>query len=219
MRIDAHEISLMYQNSSGPPAIAINQLSLTFQTDNLLGVLGPSGSGKSSLLYVLSGLKQPSSGTVFIDDQDLSDLPEEKKEQLRLTHFGFIFQRHYLLPHLSIRENILLPLAKQDCQDGEKAAELADRLGLAVNLALFPNELSVGQRQLVAIARALINDPSVIFADEPTASLDSEAGLHVMDYLAERQARTAIIVVTHDFRILRQATEIIQLRDGRVVTG
>jgi putative ABC transport system ATP-binding protein len=96
---------------------------------------------------------------------------------------------------------------------------LADRLGLDVDLALFPHELSVGQRQLVAIARALINDPSVIFADEPTASLDSEAGLHVMDYLAERQARTAIIVVTHDFRILRQATEIIQLRDGRVVTG
>lgn len=219
MRIDAHEISLIYQNSSGPPAVALEQMSLTLQTGDLLGVLGPSGSGKSSLLYLLSGLRMPSSGTVFLDDLDLSSRSIEERERFRLLHFGFIFQRHYLLPHLTIRENILLPLEKQTGQDAAKAAVLAGRLGLDVDLALFPHELSVGQRQLVAVARALITDPSFIFADEPTASLDSEAGMRVMDYLAGLRGQSAIIVVTHDFRILRHATEIIQLRDGRVVSG
>jgi len=170
------------------------------------------------LLYVLSGLKSPSSGSVFLDDLDLAGLPEDDKEKLRLMNFGFIFQRHYLLPHLNIRENILLPIEKQTSQDAARVADLAGRLGLDVDLALYPHELSVGQRQLVAIARALINNPAVIFADEPTAALDSESGLRVMEYLAELMDGAAIIVVTHDFRILRQATAIIQLRDGRIMS-
>jgi putative ABC transport system ATP-binding protein len=218
MRIEAHEVSLVYQNRSGSSTIALDQLSLSLQTGEMLGILGPSGSGKSSLLYVLSGLKTPSSGTVFLDDLDLASLPEDDKEKLRLRNFGFIFQRHYLLPHLNIRENILLPIERQTEQDNVRVTDLAGRLGLDVDLSRFPHELSVGQRQLVATARALINNPTVIFADEPTAALDSEAGFRVMDYLAERREQTAIIVVTHDFRILRQATSIIQLRDGRIMS-
>lgn len=215
MRIDARGVALIYPTRSGPPVTALDNLDLTLQTGNLTGVLGPSGSGKSSLLYLLSGLKKPSAGSVFFDDRDTALLAEADLEQVRRQKFGFIFQRHYLLAHLTLLENILLPLNDLSPQAKTRALDLMRILRLSVPPGRYPHELSVGQRQLAAVARALIHDPEVIFADEPTAALDMDTALDVMDTLAAYRERAAIIVVTHDFKILRQATGIIRLRDGR----
>jgi len=217
MQLDAFDLSLVYPVLSGPPVVALDHVSLTVCTGDLIGILGPSGSGKSTLLYLMAGLKKPSSGAVFFDNQDLASLNEDERERQRLAGFGFIFQRHYLLPHLDLLDNILLPVQRNRSQAADKARQLAGKLGLDVDLKRRPHELSVGQRQLVAVARALINDPVLIFADEPTASLDTEAGLRVMDCLAGQLHRAGVVVVTHDFKILHQATAIHQLRDGRIL--
>ena len=217
MQLDAFDLSLVYPVLSGPPVVALDHVNLTVRTGDLIGVLGPSGSGKSTLLYLLAGLKKPSSGAVFLDNQDLASHNDDELERRRLASFGFIFQRHYLLTHLDLLDNILLPVQHNRPQAAEKARQLAGELGLDVDLKRRPHELSVGQRQLVAVARALINDPVLIFAGEPTASLDSETGLRVMDCLARQLHRAGMVVVTHDFKLHHQASEIHQLRDGRIL--
>lgn len=215
MKIDARQISLTYTTKQGQPVTALDGMDISICGGEAVGVLGPSGSGKSSLLYVLSGLKQPSTGSVFYDDREIANRSREEFDAFRRKHFGFIFQRHYLVGHLTILENVLLPLDRPGWDAREKALLLLKTLRLDRHAARLPGELSIGQRQLAAVARALINNPQAIFADEPTASLDMEGGLLVMDTIASVCPDAATVVVTHDVKMLRNAHRIIRLRDGR----
>lgn len=217
MNIDARQISLVYAARQGEPTTALEKMDVSASPGAMVGVIGPPGSGKSSLLYVVSGLKKPSTGAVFFDDADISQWNAEELEAFRRKNFGFIFQRHYLVTHLTVLENILLPLDEPCAADREHALHLLNRLHPGMPADRMPGELSIGQRQLAAVARALINSPRAIFADEPTASLDMDTGLNVMDAIAEAAADAAVIVVTHDMKMLRNAKKIIKLRDGKQV--
>jgi putative ABC transport system ATP-binding protein len=217
MNIDARQISLVYQARQGEPTMALDKMDVSAGPGAMVGVIGPPGSGKSSLLYVMSGLKKPSTGAVFFDDADISQWNAEELEAFRRKNFGFIFQRHYLVSHLTILENILLPLDEPSAEDRARALCLLERLHPGLPADKMPGELSVGQRQLAAVARALINSPRAIFADEPTAALDMDTGMRVMDAIAEAAADAAVIVVTHDMKMLKNARRIIKLRDGKQV--
>ena len=179
--------------------------------------MGPSGSGKSSILYLLSGLKKPTAGSVFYDDRDISLFNESDMNAIRRERFGFIFQRHYLIAHLGLLQNILLPLKTISQEDKERALELMDRMGLLKYKEKKPGEISVGERQKAAIIRALINKPEVLFADEPTASLDIDSALYAMELIEDCMKDGSIIIVTHDYKILKNADRIIHIRDGKQI--
>lgn len=184
----------------------------------IIGLTGPSGSGKSSLLYLLSGLKTPSCGTVYYDDVDIAAFSSSEKANIRKTRFGFIFQRHFLIDYLSVLDNVLSVINSNTDKDKEKAMELLTKLKISHLSKKKPYQLSNGQRQKAAIARALINNPEVIFADEPTAFLDHNNAREVMDVLESYSTRSSSIVATHDRVILENAGRIIELWDGQLVS-
>ena len=190
----------------------------------VVAVMGPSGSGKSTLLHCLAGIIRPEEGRVTFDDRRIDDLGEADRSRLRRTAFGFLFQFGQLVPELPAVENVALPLMLSGVPRSRAtalAAAMFPRLGLEGLEARRPGEMSGGQAQRVAVARALVTEPSVIFADEPTGSLDSLAGEQVMELLAgaSRAARVTVLLVTHEPRIAAYADREIVVRDGRVVTG
>ncbi len=177
--------------------------------------MGPSGSGKSSLLYLLSGLKTPTSGQIFVDGESaLPKLGDDQRSGLRIREFGFVFQQPYLLGYLTALENVLVS-TPQD-QDPTSALDLLERLGLAQKTHRLPHELSGGERQRVCVARALRGSPRVIFADEPTASLDHHNGLGVVQLLNRLRGSGSLVMVTHDPTMLEEADRIVKLADGRL---
>lgn len=189
-----------------------------FQAGSFWAVMGASGSGKSTLLNLLGCLDRPTSGRYTLGGQDVSLLNDDELSELRLRHLGFIFQSFNLIPQMSLRENIELPLFYRGYHAHESAArarELAERVGLGDRLDHRPAELSGGQQQRVAIARALANNPDILLADEPTGNLDSETGKQIMELLAElnRQGNT-IIMVTHEKEIASYASSRLHMRDG-----
>ena len=200
---------------------ALSQVSLEVEAGQFLAVMGPSGSGKSSLLYCAAGLDQPSGGQVRLMGTDLSRLSDAKLSRFRRRHLGFIFQAYNLLPTLTARDNIRLAseIAGQGRVDA-KIQVLARQLGLADRLKHRPGELSGGQQQRVAIARALINDPEIIFADEPTGNLDSTATDELVELLARAVAdrQLALVMVTHNPRVAARASRVVFLRDGRIAS-
>ncbi|MCS7006050.1 MAG: ABC transporter ATP-binding protein [Gaiellaceae bacterium] len=183
-------------------------------------VMGPSGSGKSTLMHILAGLDKPTSGTVTVAGRELTALGDEELTKLRREHVGFVFQFFNLLPMLTARENILLPLAIAGRKpDGEWLAQLVADVGLADRLDHRPSELSGGQQQRVAIARALVTRPTVLFADEPTGNLDSATGHEILELLrrsVEEYGQT-VVMVTHDPRAAAMAHRVLFLADGRIV--
>lgn len=179
-----------------------------------MGIVGPSGSGKSSLLYTLAGLKQPSVGNVRYMGEEWSCLSDSKKAKIRREQFGFIFQRNFLIEYMDVLHNVLVNLNTYDDASVDKARRLLDRLGIGHLEHKKPYMLSGGQRQRVSIARALMNDPKVIFADELTASLDHSSAKEVMKVLGEYKSKGLILTVTHDISILEDADEIIEIWDG-----
>jgi putative ABC transport system ATP-binding protein len=199
---------------------ALRGVSLTLPAGQFTAVMGPSGSGKSTLMHLLAGLDEPTSGTVRVAGHDITRMKDRELTRLRRKHIGFVFQSFNLLPTLSAQENILLPLAIS----GNKppAAEvdaLIERVGLTDRRGHRPAELSGGQQQRVAIARALITRPTVLFADEPTGNLDSEAGAGILQLLRDAvdlDGQTTL-VVTHDPRAAATADRVLYLTDGRVV--
>ncbi|MBV6458228.1 MAG: Lipoprotein-releasing system ATP-binding protein LolD [Fimbriimonadaceae bacterium] len=210
--IHAEDVSLVYSDH-GRDVYACKEISLTIYPGEFLGILGPSGSGKSSLLYLLSGLKLPTSGSIQFDERDLSELGDEERSKIRLRQFGFVFQYPYLLGYLSALENVAIALPESD---REEAAELLNALGLQDKLHRLPHELSGGERQRVCVARALLGNPRTIFADEPTASLDHTNGLQVVEALRHHRGDGALVMVTHDPSMLDSADRVVVISDGMI---
>jgi putative ABC transport system ATP-binding protein len=199
---------------------ALDNISVAFGRGEFWAVTGPSGSGKSTLLNLLGCLDRPTSGRCVLNGADVSALDDDALSQARLEGIGFVFQSFNLIPQLTVRENIELPLFYRGLDAGAcaaRAVERAEQVGLGDRLEHRPSQLSGGQCQRVAIARALANDPAVLLADEPTGNLDTVTGEQIMDLLADlhRRGRT-IIMVTHEPDIAARASHRLRLRDGRV---
>ena len=211
--LKVNSASLVYQDQ-GRDLFACREVSLEVHENEFLGILGPSGSGKSSLLYLMSGLKTPSSGQITFDGKPLSGMDDASRANLRLKEFGFVFQQPYLLGYLSAIENVLV--AQPSGGTIESATDLLTNLGLANKLHRLPHELSGGERQRVCVARALMGNPRVIFADEPTASLDHKNGVAVVNLLNDLRGKGALVMVTHDPTMLERADRIVRLVDGHI---
>lgn len=214
--LETQDVSLIYRNGEGV-TYAVKRANVVVRQGEFLGLVGPSGSGKSSLLYLLSGLKTASEGEISFDGQAYRHLGNDKLIQLRRTRYGFIFQQHFLINYLSVFENIMVGALEQSPAARERARALIAELGLEKQSQRLPWQLSIGQRQRVAIVRALINEPAIIFADEPTASLDQATGHQVVDLLAQYRGHGSIVFVTHDPEMLSQADRVIRMRDGEIV--
>ena len=209
----------------GPaPATLVDGVSAQFQSGSLTAITGPSGSGKSSLLYMLGLLDAPTSGDVLVDGQSTAELDNDDRARIRLQRFGFVFQFHFLLPELSVGENVMLPMRQLGklgpASIRRRADDLLASLGMGDLREKLPGELSGGQRQRVSIARALANDPQFVLSDEPTGALDSKNGAAVFAILRALagDGRT-IVVVTHDQGLAQVADRAIHIIDGRIANG
>lgn len=211
--IEAKKASLAYEDH-GRSIYACREIDLQIEPGEFVGILGPSGSGKSSLLYLLSGMRIPTSGEVSYKGQSLHGGSDLERSMRRLTEFGFVYQLPHLIGYLSALENVVLACPGRDVQ--EEAERLLSELGLKDMTHRRPHEMSGGQKQRVCVARALVGGRSVIFADEPTAALDQMNGIQVVDMLARNRGKGALVMVTHDPVMLTKADRIIQLVDGRV---
>jgi putative ABC transport system ATP-binding protein len=209
--------------SGGRPLPVLKDVNLRIAQESFVAILGPSGSGKTTLLGLLAGLDEPSTGRVHLDGIDLSTLTEDERAGFRARNVGFVFQTFHLLPTLTALENVLVPLElmgkgpARSLRDG--AADLLDRVGLGDRLDHYPAQLSGGEQQRVALARAFANRPRILFADEPTGTLDQETGGLVIELTEElnREARTTLVLVTHDLTLAGRAHRIVRLAGGRVV--
>lgn len=214
-RLQARDVSLAYFDGDRT-TLAVDGVSLELPAKGFVGIMGPSGSGKSSLLYLLSGLKQPTSGDVLLDGASMKLLSDAARTAVRRRRFGFVFQQPFLLNYLTARENVLAAALWEDRSAPARANELLHSLGVEEFADRFPYHLSGGERQRICVARAMVNSPDVIFADEPTASLDHVNGRLVMDLLVSYRTRGVVIVVTHDAEMLAGADRIYHMRDGRL---
>jgi len=206
--------------SGGRPLTILHPLDLTVRSGQFLAVLGPSGSGKSTLLGLVAGLDAPTTGEILIDGVDITSLGEDALAKLRGEKIVFVFQFFHLVPSLTAFENILIPMEIAGRRDaGARARQLLDEVGLADRGHHYPSQLSGGEQQRIAIARALANDPPIIMADEPTGNLDSTTGQLIMQLLLDvrRTRQTTLMLVTHDAELAALADSRLVLRDGRPV--
>ena len=204
------------------PVTLVRDVNLTVEAGEFVCIMGPSGSGKSSLLYLLGLLDVPTQGRIFVAGEDASTFDDDRMTDVRLARLGYVFQFHFLLAEFTTLENVLLPMRKLGKLDEDaaraRAAQLLDRLGVADQAGKRPSQLSGGQRQRVAIARALANDPLVILADEPTGNLDSASSTNVRDLLHDLtyELGKAVVAVTHDSNFASVADRRIGIVDGRI---
>lgn len=214
---ELNNVSMIYDLYSEEKTYALKSVSYKFPKKGLIGIIGPSGSGKSTLMYLMSTLKKPIDGSIKYCEKEITKLSYKERESLRRNEFGFIFQKHYLVPYMSAIDNVTVA-STSSLKDAEsKAKELLSDLGLKdKDMNKIPSKLSGGQCQRVAIARSLINSPKVVFADEPTASLDHENAFNAMNILRKYSEDRLIIVVTHDRSILSGADKIIEMWDGAI---
>jgi lipoprotein-releasing system ATP-binding protein len=216
----AIELRAVTKSFGTPPTQVLKNIDLSIQDGEFVALTGKSGSGKSTLLYIISTLDAPTTGGVFIDGSAVSEMPSREIHAFRNQNLGFVFQFHHLLPELSALENVLMPArkAKQTTQVEPYARELLRDFGLEDKLGRLPRQLSGGEQQRLAIARALVMKPKYLFADEPTGNLDSANGEIVMKLLerANREFGTTIMMVTHDPDFAARARRQVHLLDGAV---
>jgi putative ABC transport system ATP-binding protein len=206
--------------SGDRPLTILHPLTLTIPSGRFMAIVGPSGSGKSTLLGLLAGLDAPSTGEILVDDVDITKLSEDGLAKLRGEKIGFVFQFFHLVPSLTAFENILVPMEIARRRDAiGRAKQLLDEVGLSDRGHHYPSQLSGGEQQRIAIARALANDPPIVLADEPTGNLDSTTGRHILDLLLDvrRVRQSTLILVTHDAELAALADSRLVLRDGRSV--
>lgn len=216
MQIEAKELSKVYGNGENT-VTALNKAGLKIEAGDFISIMGPSGSGKSTLLHLLSGLDRPTSGSLTYDGRNIYDFNDKELSVFRRRRIGFIFQQFNLLPVLTARENIIMPLLLDKKQPDEAyLSQLTKLLGIDNRLTHLPHELSGGQQQRVAIARAMVTQPDIVFADEPTGNLDSKSGGEVMEMLENIWKKTAktLVIITHDSRIARMAERQFVIVDG-----
>lgn len=216
MHIEAKSLCKIY-GAGESKVVALDQIDLDIVSSDFISIMGPSGSGKSTLLHLLSGLDHPTSGSVAYDGKDIYSLRDKELSAFRRQRIGFIFQQFNLLPVLTARENIMMPLLLDKRQPDEAYLNrLTELLGIQDRLTHLPHELSGGQQQRVAIARALIAKPDIIFADEPTGNLDSKSGNEVMAMMRDiwKKMGKALVIITHDSRIANMAERRFQMADG-----
>jgi putative ABC transport system ATP-binding protein len=213
--------------SVGQALTVLHDINLTIEPQGFVAIVGPSGSGKTTLLGLLAGLDQPTSGQVELDGQNLNVLTEDERARIRAEKVGFVFQNFQLIPTLTARENVLVPVELRRALPGrsevideeERARDLLRRVGLAERLHHYPAQLSAGEQQRVALARAFANQPSILFADEPTGNLDAETGHKVIDLLVQlnTEEQTTLVMVTHDDALANRAHRVIRIAGGRIV--
>ncbi len=217
--VEARNITRVFPMPAGP-VTAVQGVSLRIEPAESVAIWGPSGCGKSTLLHILGCVDTPSSGTLLFENRDVGSLPDTERSNLRLRRIGFVFQRFFLLPMLTAWENVELPQAEARVSRDERrrrTAELLDYVGLAHRAHHRPSQLSGGEMQRVAVARALANRPVLLLADEPTGELDRATGEQIAE-LFDRVQRdgTAVVVVTHDQAIASRAGRVLVMRDGRI---
>ncbi len=217
--LEAKQITKVY-TIDGQASRVLDDVSLSIRLGEFVAIMGSSGSGKSTLLSLLSGLDNPTTGQIFVEGNEITGLSEDALAPLRNRTVGFVFQSFHLIPSLSALENIMFPAELcGDPQARSKAEALLARVHLQHRQNNFPHQLSGGEKQRVAICRALINDPKILFADEPTGNLDSKNGAAILDLLLDlhKERLTTLLLVTHSPEIAARAGRVITLQDGRVI--
>ena len=205
--------------SGGRPLAVLKDITFTLEGGGFLAIVGPSGSGKTTLLGLLAGLDTPSAGEVWIDGEQLTTMSEDERARMRSAKVGFVFQSFQLIPTLTARENVQVPLELRGEASEARAAELLGKVGLSDRLDHYPAQLSGGEQQRVALARAFSIRPKILFADEPTGNLDAKTGGTIIELMLElnRAEGTTLVLVTHDLDIASLARRTIRLSDGVVV--
>lgn len=206
----------------GIERVILRDISIEFGCGEFTVLLGKSGSGKSTLLNLIGGIDSPTAGEIWIDGRPITRMSDTERTLFRRNHIGFVFQAFNLIPTLSVRENVMLPLelsGRATADVRRRAEELLEQVGLTHRVNAFPDRLSGGEQQRVAIARALVNDPLVVLADEPTGNLDYETGKAVLDLLdtLTRRAGKNLVMVTHSEEVIGVADRVLRLKDGRLV--
>lgn len=206
---------------SGTKEITVlEDISFSIEDGETFSIVGPSGSGKTTLLGLCAGLDQPDSGTVTLCGSELSSMNEDSRALLRNQNVGFVFQDFQLLPTLTALENVVVPLELQGVKKAAKTGmELLDKVGLADRFHHYPSQLSGGEQQRVAVARAFSNNPSILFADEPTGNLDAATGEKIIDLLfnLNKELGTTLVIVTHDMELAQKTQNILKLKGGKIV--
>lgn len=223
MRIRMKGIYKFWEGEFGKIRVLEN-VNLDIADKEFIAIMGPSGTGKSTFLHLLGCIDKPNFGEIYLDNTDICKINENIREQIRLEHIGFIFQNYYLIPTLSVLENVMLPMQLANSfvgQQEEKALKMLELVGLQDKWNYDTAKLSGGQRQRVATARALVNEPGLLLADEPTGNLDAKSTREVMDMLkiVNRQQGLTTVMVTHDSKVAAYADRIYYLDEGRLTTA
>ena len=219
MKIKVQNISKSFYITKNVETKALRDVSLEISSGETIAVMGPSGAGKSTLLHLLGLMDKQSSGSILMDGKDTNGFSDRECARVRKEKIGFLFQMHYLLPDFTVYENILIPVWELKSKKAAEAREMLDRLGLSERADHFPSEISGGEQQRAALARALINDPDLLLCDEPTGDLDRETGQIVEELIFSecRKRNITLVLVTHNPDLAQKAKRIIKMKDGEIL--